>query len=66
MEYTVDLQDGADLHLTDVGVTTQDEQIAFSIDGRIDEIDDELMEIFSDKSLKPVAITFEAKETNEE
>lgn len=66
MEYTVRLQDGADLELTDVGVSTDDHRIAFSIDGRIDNIDDKLMDVLSDTTLRPVAITFEADDTNAE
>ncbi len=48
MEYTVRLQDGDDLVLTDVGISTEGDQIAFSINGQIDDIDDELMNVFSD------------------
>ncbi|WP_231188674.1 hypothetical protein [Haladaptatus sp. DYF46] len=62
MEYTVRLEDGTDLQLTDVDVATKGDQIAFSIDGRIENIDNELMEVFQDKSLRPAAITFEAQD----
>lgn len=67
LEYhTVRLQDGADLELTDVGVSPDDHRIAFSIDGRIGNIDDELMDVLSETTLRPVAITFEAAETDAE
>ncbi|RBI60813.1 hypothetical protein DMJ13_17965 [halophilic archaeon] len=66
VEYTIRLQDGADLELTEVGVATEGDRISFSIDGRIEDIDADLLEVFSGQILEPVAVTFDTKEPEEE
>lgn len=66
MKYTISLQNGAELELTEVGVATEGNTIVFSIDGRIDDIDGDLMAVFEDRTLQPASITFEAEETEEE
>ncbi|WP_227357082.1 hypothetical protein [Haladaptatus salinisoli] len=66
MKYTISLQDGAELELTEIGVATEGDTIAFSVEGRIEEINDDLIEVFEGKTLQPVAITFEAEEPEEE
>ncbi|WP_231188653.1 hypothetical protein [Haladaptatus sp. DYF46] len=64
MEHTIRLQDGADLELTDIGIATDDEHISFSIDGRIEGVNDELMDALSGKSLTLTAVTFQAEASN--
>lgn len=65
MEYTIRLQDGAELELTEVGVATKKDQIAFSIEGRLKDIDEDLMESFHGQTLQPAAVTFKTEETEE-
>lgn len=65
MEHTIRLQNGADLELTDIGVATDDEHISFSIDGRIEGVNDDLMDAFSGKSLTLTAVTFRAEAPNQ-
>ncbi|RBI60308.1 hypothetical protein DMJ13_18390 [halophilic archaeon] len=65
MEYTIRLQDGAELELTDVGVATRNDHISFSIDGRLKDLDEDLLEVFSGQTLQPVAVTFKVEDPEE-
>ncbi|WP_227377755.1 hypothetical protein [Haladaptatus halobius] len=65
MEIALRLQDGAHLELTDIGVSTTDEKISFSIDGRITDVEDEILHQFSGKHVTPVEIVFAVEEPDE-
>ncbi|WP_227380683.1 hypothetical protein [Haladaptatus halobius] len=62
MDIALRLQDGAQLELTDIGVSTTDEMISFSIDGRITNVEDEVLKQFSGKHVTPVEIVFAVEE----
>jgi hypothetical protein len=65
MEIALRLEDGAHLELTDIGVSTTDEIISFSIDGRIMNVEDDVLEQFSGKRITPVEIVFAVEEPEE-
>lgn len=60
MKISIELQDGHDLELTDVGIETHKESntIALSVDALIKGLDDETLTAFEDRKLHPLAIIF--------
>lgn len=60
MKVSIELQDGHQLELTDVGIETHDESntIALSIDALIKGLDDETLAAFENRKLHPLSLVF--------
>lgn len=60
MKVLIELQDGHQLELTDVGIETHDESntIALSIDALIKGLDDETLAAFENRKLHPLSLVF--------
>ncbi|WP_227377795.1 hypothetical protein [Haladaptatus halobius] len=60
MKVSIELQDGHELELTDVGIETHDESntIALSVDALIKGLDDETFVSFEDRKLHPLSLIF--------
>jgi hypothetical protein len=60
MKVSIELQDGHELELTDVGIETHDESntIALSVDALIKGLDDETLASFEDRKLHPLSLIF--------
>jgi hypothetical protein len=64
MKLTIELQDGHELELTDVGVEThyQTNTIALSVNALIKDLDDETLEAFEGQKFHPLALIFGTEE----
>ncbi|WP_227380660.1 hypothetical protein [Haladaptatus halobius] len=64
MKLTIELQDGHELELIDVGVETHEQTntIALSVNARIKDLDDETLDAFEGKQLHPLALIFGTEE----
>jgi hypothetical protein len=60
MKVTIELQDGHELELTDVGVETHEDSntIALSVNALIKGLDDETLAAFEGRELHPLALVF--------
>lgn len=60
MKVSIELQDGHELELTDVGIETHEESntIALSVDALIKGLDDETLAAFEDRKLHPLSLVF--------
>ena len=60
MKLSIELQDGHELELTDVGIETHEQSntIALSVDALIKGLDDETLGAFEDQKLHPLSLVF--------
>lgn len=64
MKISVELQDGHELELTDVGIETHEETdtIAVSVNALIKGLDEETLAAFEERQLHPLALVFGSEE----
>ena len=60
MKISIELQDGHELELTDVGIETHEQSntIALSVDALIKGLDEETLGAFEDRKLHPLSLIF--------
>lgn len=60
MKLSIELQDGHELELTDVGIETHEQSntIALSVDALIKGLDEETLGAFEDRKLHPLSLVF--------